>query len=461
MRFDENQPPRTFAVKNFGCRATQADGAALAADLSARGLQAVSARSPADVYVVNTCTVTDEADRDARREIRRLHRGNPRAAILVTGCYAQRKPEELAALDGVKWVVGNSHKPVIADMVAPRLVQIEGNERAAGLAYHGQIAAGGSLVGEIGRQTQLAAQPVFDAGGDRSRPNVKVQDGCNNRCSFCIIPSVRGRSRSAPAESVIRQVRTLAADYPEVTLTGINLGRWGRDLEGRPRFASLLRGLLDETPIRKLRLSSVEPMDWTPELIALMSQSPRIARHVHMPLQSASDAVLKRMRRRYRARHYAQRLQAVREALPDAAIGADVMVGFPGETDADFTQTRDFIERLPFTYLHVFSFSDREGTEAAAYAGHVPKSVKKERNGILRELIARKNRAFRERFLGREISAVSLTPRGGCSRALSDNFIPVELDAPNLPARRLVRVRIDSVDGEHTRGALRSPSLVH
>lgn len=445
---------KKFAVKNFGCRATQADGAAIAADLSARGLEAVSSRGRADVYVVNTCTVTAEADRDARREIRRLHREHPQAAILVTGCYAQRKPEELAALDGVKWVVGNSHKSAIADVAAPRLVRIEGTERPAGPAYHGQIADGGALVGEIDRQTRLTAQPVFDAGDDRSRPNVKVQDGCSNRCSFCIIPAVRGRSRSAPAESVIRQVRKLADDYPEAVLTGINLGRWGRDLQGRPRFASLLRRLLDETAIAKLRLSSVEPMDWTAELIELIAQSPRIARHAHMPLQSASDAVLKRMRRRYRARHYAQRLQAIREALPDAAVGADVMVGFPGETDADFAQTRDFIEALPFTYLHVFSYSEREGTEAAAYAGQVPKSVKRERSGILREVIARKNRAFRERFAGREISAVSLTPRGACSRVLTDNFIPVDLDTPNLPARRLVRVRIHSVDGESTRGSL-------
>ncbi len=445
--------PRKFAVKNFGCRATQADGAAIATDLSARGL-AAAAGGGADVYVVNTCTVTAEADRDARREIRRLRRENPRAEILVTGCYAQRKPEELAALEGVKWVVGNSHKSAIGETLAPRLVQIAGSGQSGSLAYHGQIPGGGLLVGEIGAQTRWTAQPVFDAGGDRSRPNVKVQDGCNNRCSFCIIPSVRGRSRSATAENAIHQVRALAADYPEVVLTGINLGRWGRDLDGRPRFVSLLRRLLDETPVRKLRISSVEPMDWTPELIELMAQSPRIARHAHIPLQSASDAVLKRMRRRYRTRHYAQRLRAIHEALPDAAIGADVMVGFPGETDADFAQTRDFIERMPLTYLHVFTFSPREGTEAAAHAAHVPKSVKKKRNAILRELSARKNRAFRRRFVGREIAAVSLSPRGGRSRALADNFIPVDLDTPNLPARRPIRVRIHTVGEEAARGSL-------
>ncbi len=349
----------------------------------------------------------------------------------------------------MQWVVGNSHKSAIGEIAAPRLVRIAAAAAPpANLPYHGQIPAAEPLVGPIDRQTPLAALPVFDPGDERSRPNVKLQDGCNNRCAFCIIPSVRGPSRSADAANAVRQVRALAADYPEVVLTGINLGRWGRDLDGRPRFPALLRRLLDETPVRKLRISSVEPMDWTEELIALIAQSPRIARHVHMPLQSAADAVLKRMRRRYRARHYEQRLLAVREALPDAAIGADVMVGFPGETDADFAQTRDFIARLPFTYLHVFPFSPRAGTEAAAHAGQVPAAVKKERSRILRETIAGKNLAFRRRFLGRELSAVSLPPRNGRGRALSDNFIPLELDAPDPPPRRLLQARIHTVNAE-------------
>jgi threonylcarbamoyladenosine tRNA methylthiotransferase MtaB len=447
--------PRSFAIKNFGCRATQSDGAAIAADLSARGLHAVSTRDKADVFVVNTCTVTSEADRDARQEIRRLHREHPAAEILVTGCYAQRKPEELASLDGVKWVVGNSHKPAIGDVIAPQLVQIKGLERPGGFAYHGQIAGGGSLVGEIGEQTRLMTQPVFDGDIDRSRPNVKVQDGCNNRCTFCIIPSVRGRSRSATADDVVGQVSALSPTYPEVVLTGINLGRWGRDLDGRPRFTSLLRRLLDETPIRKLRISSVEPMDWTSELLELVARSPRIAKHMHIPLQSASDDVLKKMRRRYRARHYAERLNLARELMPHAAIGADVMVGFPGETAADFTHTRDFIEQMPFTYLHVFTYSMREGTEAAAHTEQVPKTIKKERNRILRELISRKNRTFRERLVGQTVSAVSLSSHGSASRVLTDNFVHVDLNAPELAPARLVEVRIDSIDGERTCGSLR------
>ena len=219
--------PRTFHVRNFGCRATQADGAALGAELTARGLQAGSAASAADVVVVNTCTVTHQADQDARQAIRRIHRENPGAEILVTGCYAQRRPDELAALDGVKWVVGNSHKSEIGEIIAPQLVRIASEPAPRGPAFHGEIRDGGVLVGKTFENvTRLAAQ-VVDAGRDRSRPNLKIQDGCNNRCRFCIIPTVRGDSRSAEETSVLASIRHLARHYPEVVLTGINLGRWG------------------------------------------------------------------------------------------------------------------------------------------------------------------------------------------------------------------------------------------
>ena len=442
------QVPRSFSIKNFGCRATQADGAGIAADLAGRGLyQSGDARS-ADVVVINTCTVTSEADRDARQSIRRVHRENPGADILVTGCYAQRAPQELAALEGVRWVVGNSHKHAIGQVLAPRLVQIDG-VTARPLSYHGEIESGGTLVGEISRQTILHSMPTGDPLG-RSRPNVKVQDGCDNRCSFCVIPSVRGRSRSAPRNAVIEEVRSLQDAYPEVVLTGINLGRWGRDLNGRPRLADLIQALLDETSIRRIRLSSVEPMDWSDRLVELMASSPRIAKHVHMPLQSGCDAVLRRMRRRYRVRHYEGRVMLARQAMPLAAIGADVMVGFPGETTEEFEQTRAFIERMPFTYLHVFSYSSRSGTEAAAHERQVPKAVKRERNGILRELIARKNASFRRGLVGTRVSAVTLASRGNHSKALSDNFLEVDVSgAPSVPGA-LRSVRIEGVEGKRT-----------
>ncbi len=442
--------PRLFSVKNFGCRATQADGAGIAADLAERGLQRISDHARADVVVVNTCTVTAEADRDARQSIHRIHRENPDADVLVTGCYAQRSPGALAEIEGVKWVVGNSHKHAIGELVSPRLVHIAGTGQQAH-SYHGEITTGTKLVGDISELRTLAATPAWDTLG-RSRPNVKVQDGCNNRCSFCVIPSVRGRSRSATAESVVSEIRSLADQFPEVVLTGINLGRWGRDLDGRPRFVQLLRDILAETPVRRIRLSSVEPMDWSDALLDLMASSSRIANHVHIPLQSGADSVLRRMRRRYRVRHYESRIALARQTMRDAAIGADVMVGFPGETEEEFEATRAFIERMPFTYLHVFSYSSRAGTGAASLGGQVPKAVKRCRNRTLRELIDQKNLRFRQGLVGRTIPAVTIPSGRGGMRALTENFVEIDLLGEPPAAVRLTDVRIDSVDGVRTTG---------
>jgi len=412
-----------FFVQNFGCRATQADGAALETLLAAKGLEAAGTRSHADLVVLNTCTVTQAADDDVRQTVRRVHRENPAARILVTGCYAQRAPAELAALPGVEWVVGNSHKTQIAELVTAA-------------PYHGNI-----WVGDIFAQHDFLSAPVEDAAGDRTRPNLKVQDGCNNRCSFCIIPFVRGRSRSAPAEQVIAQVRSLALRYREVVLSGINLGRWGREPGSRMRLADLIRRLLDETEIARLRLSSIEPMDWSDDLLALMASSPRIARHVHAPLQTGSDRILRRMHRKYRPRHYADRMVKARALMPDCAVGADVMVGFPGETDADFEDSRRFIDGLPFTYLHVFTYSERPGTPAAELAEQVPMAVRKERNRTLRELAARKNLAFRHSMTGRRLSVVTLNePR----MALSGNYLKVELTDGAEP-NELIEVEIGGV----------------
>ena len=435
--------PRRFFVQNFGCRATQADGAALAADLTARGLLPSARRSDADLVVINTCTVTSEADQDARQTVRRVHRENPSAEILVTGCYAQRRPADLAALAGVKWVVGNSHKTLVGEVVAPRLVSIEDPPAPAErLPYHGELASGGTLVGDIFQTKVFLSAPVIEAGADRSRPNLKIQDGCHNRCSFCVIPSVRGNSRSAPLERVIGEVRRLASRYPEIVLTGINLGRWGRDLDARPRLAALLRTLLEETDVAKLRLSSVEPMDWTDDLLDLMASSRRIAKHVHIPLQSGSDTILKAMRRRYRVRHYAQRIERARRLMPWAAIGADVMVGFPGESDTEFEQTRRFVAEMPFTYLHVFSYSARPGTPSAELSGEPPKAVKKQRNRVLRELAGKKNLAFREQLMGRRFDAVTLAGGPGGARALTDNYIHVLLDAESIEPGRALPVEL-------------------
>lgn len=415
---------RTFYVQNFGCRATQADGAALEGLLSQQGMTASEAAPAADLVILNTCTVTSNADDDVRKSIHRVHRENPNARILVTGCYAQRSPEELSRIPGVTWVVGNSHKTEIPQIVSDLEPQS---------SFHAQV-----HISDIFSATEFLSSPVEDSLQDRTRPNLKIQDGCSNVCSFCIIPSVRGRSRSMPLEQVLDQIAHLGKNYREVVLTGINLGRWGRErgfrTEDRLRLADLLRIILRETPVERLRLSSVEPMDFSDDLLELMAGEPRIARHVHAPLQSGSDTVLKRMKRRYRARHYEDRIAKAFDLMPDAAFGADVMTGFPGETDEEFLQTYDFIDRLPFTYLHVFTYSERPGTPAAELP-QVPIPVRKQRTRALRELSAKKNLAFRQRLIGQRLSVVTLDSGAG----LSSNYVKVALGTPR-PANELIEV---------------------
>ncbi len=468
-----------YYVENFGCRASRADGDSIAAQLEAFGASAAEGVEQADVVVLNTCTVTAEADRDARARIRRIRRENPQTRIVVTGCYAQRAAEEVALLPGVNAVVGNSHKNQVAAVAlgslrgsgpstsfipASSLLANRSAEPSRPFLLHGDIFAHSEF--------QLPPFPAKSAGypagaglAHRTRPSLKIQDGCGNRCTFCIIPSTRGNSRSLGRQQVLDAVRSfIDEDGKELVLSGINLGRWGRDLFPQSRLEDLVAEILEATPLPRLRLSSIEPMDWSDGLIALFAgwgtgPFPRLARHAHLPLQSGSDRVLRRMHRRYRPWHYAERVQAIHAACPDAGLGADIMVGFPGETAAEFQESYDFIAALPFTYLHLFPFSARPGT--AAWGLHrerpVPGATVRERMTALRTLIGRKNLAFRSRFIGRNLSAVTLVPepmaaasQQGC--ALSDNFLPVRLDdfrGPNL----LISAAITGIEGHGLTGA--------
>jgi threonylcarbamoyladenosine tRNA methylthiotransferase MtaB len=506
----------TYHVVNFGCRATQADGAALARQFEACGVIS-SSEVQADFVILNTCTVTNSADQDARAAIRRVQRQNPLAKIIVTGCYAQRAPEEIAALPGVTAVVGNSHKHQLANLVLsdeyrqdpafiPLSILTENREPRAENSI---------FVSDIFAHTELLAAPVFESANstgardcDRTRPNLKIQDGCDNRCSFCVIPSVRGQSRSLPPQQVIREINTLvAAGYREVVISGINLGRWGRDLAasaglwasgfgaiqdaswleptvGNPRPAaenptcvptvpepgacspqpsleSLIRTILSQTQLERLRISSVEPMDWSSELIALVAASPRIAKHAHVPLQSGSDAVLRRMHRKYRPWHYREKIEKIRAAMPTAAIGADVMAGFPGETDAEFESTRRLIEDLPFTYLHVFTYSPRPGTPAAAMPKQVPVHVARERNKILRDLAASKKQTFMQSFVGMRLDAITLSAvraRAGAdfTETLTDNYQKLYLKGRH-EANRWISAHIEKVEDGVLMGSVCCP----
>jgi threonylcarbamoyladenosine tRNA methylthiotransferase MtaB len=442
-----NNTVSSFYVENFGCRATQADGAAIERELLDSGMLRAESPKAAQVVVLNTCTVTASADQDVRSTIRRIHRENPGCRILVTGCYAQRAPQEIAKLEGVSAVVGNSHKHQVAHLAAGSVLSASSSDSPdvplSSLQPPVEI-----MVGDIFGHTELAAAPVF-AGSDKTRPNLKVQDGCDNRCSFCIIPFVRGHSRSLKLDECLRQVDALVASgYREVVISGINLGRWGRDFDQPSRFERLVRAIVEQTSLERLRISSVEPMDWSDELIALVASSDRVAKHAHVPMQTASDRVLRLMHRKYRPWHYEEKLRKIRAAMPAAAIGADVMVGFPGESDQDFEETRSMIERLPFTYLHVFTYSGRPGTPSEKLPNQVPVPVARERNRILRELAAEKKRKFMQSFVGGELSAITLGVfEDGYTEALTDNYLKLWIPG-RVEENRMLVARIGRVEGD-------------
>ncbi len=422
-----------YHVENFGCRSSRSDGESIAAGLRRNGLRPATDISSASVVVVNTCSVTADADSGARAFIRRVHRNNPQAKIVVTGCYAQRAPDELARLNGVSAVIGNSHK----SLVVPSIVQSPSFVPLGRLVNNIPVYADENFA-----HTELSSLP-FAPDADQTRPNLKVQDGCGNRCSFCIIPNTRGPSRSVSLVTCLASVeRFVSEGGQELVLSGINLGRWGRDLDPALRFVDLVTAILTQTRLPRLRLSSIEPMDWTPELLALYAAYPdRLAHHAHLPLQSGSDTILRRMYRRYRPWHYAEKLDRIRALLPDAAIGADVMVGFPGETDALFQESYNFIAAQPFTYLHLFPFSPRPGIPAAAMPT-VPARAVEERMTALRALAYEKNLAFRRRFIGKKLSVVTLQrSHQPTTPALSGNFIKVEV-AMLLPANRTIQAEI-------------------
>jgi threonylcarbamoyladenosine tRNA methylthiotransferase MtaB len=442
----------TFYIEQFGCRATQADAAAIERQLRDRGFSAASESARADVVIVNTCTVTAAADAQARDAIRKLHARNPAARVIATGCYAQRAPEELANMPGVSWVVGNSHKPEIPWLM-DSMARGTAGQSATGFVpasalgeekfslLHGPAKI---LTGDIFEQRALLAAPVVGGEGNHTRPVVKIQDGCNSRCAYCVIPFVRGRSRSLEPAQVIAEIARLSASgYREIVLSGINLGTYGRDLSPRVELLDLLRLILDETGVERLRISSIEPMDVTEELIALFASTERMAQHFHMPLQSGCDRVLAAMHRWYRAEHYARRVELIRERLPDAGIGADVIAGFPGETDAEHAETVAFIERLPFSYLHVFSFSQRPGTRAADLANQVPGPLVKSRARELRALGEEKVKEFRSSQVGRELRVLTLRSELDSAETpgLSTNYLRVGVQG-KFPANEWIDVRI-------------------
>lgn len=426
----------TFSIENFGCRATDSDATAIRHELLNSGFTLTPDHESASIIVLNTCTVTAAADSQAREAVRKIHAANPRARVIVTGCYAQRAPAELAAMPGVACVVGNSHQAEIPGLARGLAAGITPERSGADFIpveiLRGNISATGAakiIAGDIFALSSVQFAPAAFMAGDRTRPILKVQDGCNNRCSYCVIPFVRGRSRSLPADQAISQIRGLVdAGVKEIVLSGINLGSYGRDLAPRVDLAGLVRRILGETPIQMLRLSSIEPQDITEDFVYLMASSARLAPHFHVPLQSGSDRVLKAMHRWYRTAHYSERVHVIRRVLPDAAIGADVIAGFPSETDEDFHATTEVIGGLPFTYLHVFSFSARPGTGGASLGNTVPPKVIRQRARALRALGRQKSAEFRASQSGRVLRALTLARSCDVwTEAITGNYLKVRV----------------------------------
>ena len=433
--------PVTVALATLGCRLNQVESGEIGALLEGRGFQVVEPEASAQVYVINTCTVTGRADFSDRQLIRRVARENPDAYLVVTGCFAQTDPEAAAAIAGVDLVVGNQEKY--------RLPELLGS-----LTKRARPAV---AVARIGEARGVPRAPFGRVAG-RSRGFVKIQDGCQHRCAFCIVPAARGRSRSQEPRVVLDQVRArVAAGHLDVTLTGVDIGHYGRDLYPRTTLAALLRELAEVDGLRWLRLSSVLPSYFTPDLLDAVTTLPAIAPHLHLPLQSGSDRVLRLMRRPYHTAMYRALVERLTAAIPDLGLGADVIVGHPGETDDDFEATMRFVETLPFSSLHVFAYSDRTGTESARRPDHVAPAVIHERSARLRRLGARKSLAFRRGLVGRRREATVLAARDrrtGLLAGLTGNHVEVLFEGPDTLARRIVPLAITEVRADRTHGKL-------
>jgi threonylcarbamoyladenosine tRNA methylthiotransferase MtaB len=422
------------AIATLGCKVNQYESAGILEALEGQGLERVSFDQPADYYVINTCTVTGRSDVQSRQLIRRAARTNPQAQIIVTGCYAKLAADELRTLPGVALVT--DQKTLIPEVIATA-------RRSAGRMPPVRTNDCCDL---------LSLKPVRFPG--HTRAFLKIQDGCNSRCRYCIVPLVRGPSRSVPERDVLQRMNELCqAGFREIVLTGIHLGAYGADLTPPVSLVDIVKNIEANRTVERLRLSSIEPREITGSLIALFQQSDILCRHLHIPLQSGDDGILDRMGRPYDAGFFAHLLEKIWRAVPNLAVGLDVMVGFPGEDERAFQQTMHFIADLPVAYLHVFPYSERPGTAAAAMSGKVSAAVRKERAGRMRDLGKRKRMTYAEKFIGKKMTVLmeGQSDRGtGLWKGFSDNYIPVLVkDVDVSPVNQIVQVLVDRcLDGK-------------
>jgi threonylcarbamoyladenosine tRNA methylthiotransferase MtaB len=429
-----------IAITTLGCKINQYDSAVIQNRLEAKH-SFVPFEEPADCYIINTCTVTDRADWEARQLVRRAKRLNPQARVLATGCYAQVSPEELASVTGVDYVVGLNR---LDDLL--RLVDSPQPEAEARLA-----------VSEVKRERGIPVLGTKALPG-HTRAFLKIQEGCNYSCTYCIIPLARGLSRSVRPRDVMEQVRGLAdAGYQEIVLTGIHLGGYGHDLTPKSDLTALLETIATSRLVPRVRLSSLDPREVPDRLLDLMADSDVVCPHLHICAQAGDDGNLKRMQRNYDTAYYRELLARVRDRLPDAALGSDIIVGFPGETDAAFEQSTEFFASLPLTYFHVFPYSSRRGTKAVSLSGHVEGKVKKERARKMRQLGARKKHDFCLRFRGRRLSVLieeKIDYRTGRHRGFSRNYLPVALSGAASLVNRVVEVETADFEDGYLTGSV-------
>lgn len=434
-----------IAFHTMGCKVNQFDTAVMEERTRGADHTLVPFEEAADVYVINSCSVTENADQEARRLVRQLKRRNPDSRIVMTGCYAQTHPEELSQIQGIDLIVGNDRKRDLVDYLGgceKEPVEAPGFDRRF--------------------SRDPLDQPLIREFRGHTRFFLKIQDGCDFDCSFCLIPRARGRGRSLPIERVIEQVAALDEEgCREVVLTGVNLGAYGRDFNPKQELSDLLRHLMDRTSIPRIRLSSLEPKTITPELLEIMESSPRICRHFHIPLQSGDNATLRKMNRHYSRDYYRRLILSLAQRFPGAGIGTDVMVGFPGETEDGFRRTQGLLDELPMSYFHVFPFSPRPQTPAAGMDSPVSEAGKKRRADALRRLSVEKGHRFAQIHIGTDLPALIEKERDqatGFLKGLTDNYIKVLLHGPDHLMNQIRTVRIADIEGERTLGRLETIS---
>ena len=407
-------------LTTLGCKVNQYESAALAEDLQQKDYDLGPFKGFADVYIINTCTVTALSDFQSRQLIRRAHRVNPQAKIIVTGCYAQIAAADIAKIEGVTLVVGNDQKNTIPELL-----------------LKADITANRILAGDIFQQKEFCTMPLSRF-TDRFRAYLKIQDGCDSFCSYCIVPFARGNSRSMRKQEVLQAVNNLSKQgYSEIVLTGIHLGAYGHDLNPPANLTDMIHRIVDQAGNARIRLSSIEPREITDELLQLFNKKDIVCAHLHIPMQSGDDRILKLMKRDYDAAFYRELIGKISAEVNDVAIGVDVMVGFPSEGEEEFSNTLSLLKELPIAYLHVFTYSERPQTSAREIMPKVAASVKKQRAIILRSLGEKKRDEFTQRFLGKELQVLVekiKDKKTGLMRGVSQNYLPVLIDKPDLSA---------------------------